>query len=109
MRCLYSALDHVGDEVLVLRLQLLGVLKDVLGILVGHLFSVVSGVFDLFYLLHALELDEEDDGVDLVLVEPLHRPKMNVEDAMLIPVAYLSYGGHSGALVMRAPTLEVDK
>ena len=25
------------------------------------------------------------------------------------PIAYLSYGGHSGALVMRASTLEVDK
>ena len=41
------ALDHVGDQGLVLRLQLLGVLKDVLRVLVGHLFSMVSGVFDL--------------------------------------------------------------
>ena len=41
------ALDHVGDQVLVLRLQLLGVLKDVLRVLVGHLLSMVSGVFDL--------------------------------------------------------------
>ena len=40
-------LDHVRDQVLVLRLQLLGVLKDVLCILMGHLFSMVSGVFDL--------------------------------------------------------------
>ena len=38
----------------------------------------------LFDLLHTLELDEEDNGIDLVLMEPLHRAKMNIEDAMLI-------------------------
>ena len=38
----------------------------------------------LFDLLHTLELDEKDYGIDLVLMEPLHKPKMNVQDAMLI-------------------------
>ena len=42
-----SALDHVGYQMLVLRFQLLGVLEDVLGVLMGHLFSVVARVCDL--------------------------------------------------------------
>ena len=39
---------------------------------------------NLFDLLDALELDEKDDGIDLVLVKAVHRAEMNVEDTMLI-------------------------
>ena len=42
-----AALDHVGDQVLVLRLQLRRVLEDVLRVLVRHLFRVVSWVLHL--------------------------------------------------------------
>ena len=42
-----AALDHVGDQVLVLRLQLRRVLEDVLRVLVRHLLRVVSGVLHL--------------------------------------------------------------
>ena len=39
---------------------------------------------NLFDLLDALELDEKDDGIDLVLVKAVHRAEMNVQDTMLI-------------------------
>ena len=42
-----AALDHVGDQVLVLRLQLRRVLEDVLRVLVRHLLRVVSWVLHL--------------------------------------------------------------
>ena len=68
----------------VFRLQLLGVLEDGLGVLLRNLFAVAPRVLDLLDLLDRLELDEQDDRVDLVVVEPLHGFKVNVEDAMLV-------------------------
>ena len=37
----------------------------------------------LFDLLDTLELDEEDDGEDLVVVEPLHRAQVDIQDTVL--------------------------
>ena len=39
---------------------------------------------NLLNLLHTLELDEEDDGVYLVVVEALHGAKMHIQDAVLV-------------------------
>ena len=39
---------------------------------------------DLFDLLDALELDEKNYGVDLVLVEALHGLKVDVQHAVLV-------------------------
>ena len=45
---------------------------------------MATRVLHFFDLLHRLELDHQHDGVDLVVVEPLHGFKVNVEDAMLV-------------------------
>ena len=39
---------------------------------------------NLFNLLHTLELDEQDDGVDLVVVEALHGAQVHIQDAVLV-------------------------
>ena len=39
---------------------------------------------NLFDLLDTLELDEKDDGIDLVLVKAVHRAEMDVENTVLI-------------------------
>ena len=82
-----AGVDGVGYQVLVLLLHLLGVLEDGLGVLLRHLVVrgvVVAGVLDLPDLLDVLELDEEDDGVDLVGVQPLDGVGVHVDDAVLV-------------------------
>ena len=85
-------------------------------------------IVESLYLLDALELDEQDDGVDLVLVQPLHRLQVHVQHAVLAlnfeskreykvcfflkmlastyPLADLLDGLHGSALVVRSPTPE---
>ena len=75
--------DGVRDEVLVLGLDLLGVLEDVLGVLLPD--AAVHVVhLDLLQLLEGLELDQEDDRVDLILMEPLHILQVDGEHAVLV-------------------------
>jgi len=45
---------------------------------------VAPRVLHLFDLLDGLELDEQDDWVDLVVVQPFHRLQMDVQNAMLV-------------------------
>ena len=59
-------------------------LEDGLGVLLGDLLPVAPRVLDLLDLLDRLELDEQDDRVDLVVVQPLHGLKVDVEDAVLV-------------------------
>jgi len=55
-----------------------------LGIFLRNLLAVAPRVLHLFDLLDGLELDEQDDWVDLVVVQPFHRLQMDVQNAMLV-------------------------
>ena len=58
--------------------------KNGLGILLRDLLTVAPRVLHLLDLLDGLELDEQDDRVDLVVVQPLHRLQVDVQNAMLV-------------------------
>jgi len=87
-----TRLYDVRDEMSVLLLQLGGELEDVLGVLLGHLLRVVSRILHLLDLFGALELDEEDNGEDLVVVEALHAAQVDVQDAVLVLATNVSDG-----------------
>ena len=78
-------MDGVWYEVFELVLEFLCVFEDGLGVFLRHFVcGVVSRLFDLLDLLGWLELDEEDDGVNLVGVKPLDSLKANLDDAVLV-------------------------
>ena len=90
-RCDLSAHEHevgsrvngVGDEVLVLSLDLLRVLEYVLGVLLPH--AAVHVVhLDLLQLLEGLELYQQYDRIDLILMKPLDVLQVDGEDAVLV-------------------------
>ena len=66
----------------VVGLQLLRVLKDVLGVLLAEPVGLDGAELDLLDLLDGLELDEEDDRVDLVRVQALHQLQVDAQDAV---------------------------
>lgn len=70
------------DVVPVLVLHFQAVLVHLLGGLGGHLVRGVARVLHLLDLLERLELDEQHDGVDLVLVQLLDGGHANVHDAV---------------------------
>ena len=78
-------MDGVWYEVFELVLEFLCVFEDGLGVFLGHFVcGVVSRLLNLLDLLGWLELDEEDNGVNLVGVKPLDSLKANLDDAVLV-------------------------
>ena len=76
-------MNGVGDEVLILGLDLLRVLEYILGVLLPH--AAVHVVhLDLLQLLEGLEFYQKYDRIDLVLMKPLKVLQVDGEDAVLI-------------------------
>ena len=78
-----SCQDGVGDQVFVVLLHLHGQLLHVLGVLHAGLVLVAgpaSGVpdVDLLDVFHTLELDQNNNWINVLLLEFLHRADVNV-------------------------------
>lgn len=68
----------------VVAFELLGVLKNIFGVLLGDPIRAHGGNFDLFDLLDRLELNQEHDGIDVVLMESLNHFQMHIQDTVLV-------------------------
>ena len=79
-----SGVNRVRYQVFVLLFHFLCVLENGLRVFLRYLVGVVARLFDLFDLLHGLELDQQDDRINLVGMQSFDRVQVDIDDAVLV-------------------------
>lgn len=93
-----------SHQMAVFGLQFVPVLEHLLRGLSRQLVEAVPCVFHFPDLLGALELDQKDDGVDVVAVQAFHHGYRAVQHAVKVGLGDGSHGGYRYAFVAGTPS-----